>query len=85
MPGFIRSKKDESVWAKAKKATAKSKGKDEESFSDTDWALTNHIYHKMKKSSSLNEEILSAVSMIKSANRFSVEEIKEAIKSAPTA
>jgi len=79
MPGFIRSKKDESVWAKAKKATAKSKGKDEESFSDTDWALTNHIYHKMKKSSSLNEEILSAVSMIKSANRFSVEEIKEAL------
>lgn len=79
MPGFVRSKKDESVWAKAKKAAAKSKGKEEGSFSDNDWALTNHIYHKMKKSTSLSQEILSTVSMLKSSNKFSVEEIKEAL------
>jgi hypothetical protein len=79
MPGFVRSKKDESVWVKAKKATAKSKNKSEESFSDTDWALTNHIYHKMKKSNSLRGEVFSALSMLKSAEKFSIEEIKEAL------
>ena len=50
MPGFIRTKKDEALWEKAKRAAAKSKGKDEGSFTDQDWALVNHIYHKMKKS-----------------------------------
>jgi hypothetical protein len=79
MPGFVRSKKDESVWAKAKKAAAKTKNKPEESFSDTDWALTNHIYHKMKKSNSLSQEVFSAISMLKSAEKSSIEDIKDAL------
>lgn len=54
MPGFIRNKKDEARWSKAKKAAEKSKNKDEKSFSDTDWALVNHIYHQMSKSQDLN-------------------------------
>jgi DNA-directed RNA polymerase specialized sigma subunit len=50
MPGFVKDKKDEAIWQKAKKAASKSKNKSEDSFSDQDWALVNHIYHKMKKS-----------------------------------
>jgi DNA-directed RNA polymerase specialized sigma subunit len=50
MPGFVRSKKDEARWQKAKQSASKSKGKEESSFTDTDWALVNHIYHKMTKS-----------------------------------
>lgn len=50
MPGFIKTPKDEAEWVKAKIATAKSKKKDESSFTDQDWALANHIYHEMGKS-----------------------------------
>lgn len=54
MPGFVRSKKDEARWKRAKKATSKSRSKDESSFSDRDWALTTHIYNKMKKNNKTN-------------------------------
>jgi hypothetical protein len=50
MPGFVRSKKDEANWQKAKEAASKSKNKEEGSFTDQDWALVNHIYQQMKKS-----------------------------------
>lgn len=50
MPGFVRTKKDEAKWKKAKKSAAASKQKEEETFSDRDWALVNHIYHQMNKS-----------------------------------
>jgi len=53
MPGFVRSKKDEVKWNKAKKSVSESKSKKEESFSDRDWALVNHIYHNMSKSNSI--------------------------------
>lgn len=49
MPGFVRTKKDEAKWSKAKAAASKSKSKSEESFTDQDWALVNHIYQKMEK------------------------------------
>lgn len=49
MPAFIKTHKDEERWAKAKKAVAKERGKEEGSFHDGDWALTNYIYHKMSK------------------------------------
>ena len=50
MPNFIKTPKDEAKWSKAKAAAAKSKKKDEGSFTDQDWALTNHIYQEMGKS-----------------------------------
>lgn len=49
MPGFIRSKKDENKWKKAKEAVSSSKNKSIESFSDSDWAVVNKIYQAMKK------------------------------------
>jgi hypothetical protein len=53
MPGFVKTPKDENKWTRAKEAAVKSKKKDEESFTDQDWALTNHIYHQMDKSKPL--------------------------------
>lgn len=50
MPGFVKTKKDEKRWSEAKRAVSSSKKKDEGSFEDRDWALTNYIYHKMGKS-----------------------------------
>lgn len=49
MPGFVRSKTDEKKWSKAKEAVSSSKNKEESSFTDQDWALANHIFHKMEK------------------------------------
>ena len=51
MPGFVRSKKDEKKWGRAKRAVSSSRSKDENSFSDRDWSLVNHIYQGMNKSS----------------------------------
>jgi hypothetical protein len=51
MPGFVRSKKDEKKWSKAKRTVSSSRSKDENSFSDRDWSLVNHIYQGMNKSS----------------------------------
>lgn len=76
MPGFVRSKKDEAKWSKAKKHVAESKAKDEESFSDRDWALVNHIYHQINKSS---DPALSNVSDIETIIR-SLQETKKLIK-----
>ena len=49
MPAFIKDKKDEKRWSKAKSAVSQSHNKGEEAFTDQDWALANHIYHKMQK------------------------------------
>ena len=68
MPGFVRTKKDEATWKKAKEKAAESKGKEESSFSDTDWALVNHIYHKMTKS--VHEKLKD-----KSSVEFYIEEL----------
>ena len=46
MPGFIHSEKDEARWDRAKKAASKSLKEGSDSF----WALSNYIYHKMGKS-----------------------------------
>ena len=40
---------DEKRWSKAKSAVSQSHNKGEEAFTDQDWALANHIYHKMQK------------------------------------
>jgi len=52
MPGFIKDKKDEEKWQKAKRVVedqySKAGGKSEPSFNDSDWALANHIYQNMK-------------------------------------
>lgn len=49
MPGFVRSKKDEQKWKRAKDAVSSSKKKSVDAFTDKDWALVNKIYHTMKK------------------------------------
>lgn len=46
MPAFIRTKKDEANWNKAKEAAGKTLS---ESDGDSFWALTNSIYQKMTK------------------------------------
>ncbi|MEM4726239.1 MAG: hypothetical protein QXG63_04800 [Nitrososphaerales archaeon] len=73
MPSFIRTKKDEALWQKAKQAAAKSKNKDEESFSDQDWALVNHIYHQMKK----GEEFSKSTDSLRSIEK-ATEELEKA-------
>lgn len=45
MPAFVKTKSDESRWAKAKEAAGKSTAKDSENY----WRLSNYIYHKMGK------------------------------------
>lgn len=74
MPSFVRSKKDEAAWARAKKAVSQSKKKDESEFTDQDWALVNHIYHKMNKSldNDLIDKIIDALS--KARRRLSDED-----------
>ena len=49
MPGFVRTKKDEARWSKAKQQVSASKDKSDSEFDDRDWALANHIYHSMMK------------------------------------
>lgn len=73
MPGFVRTKKDEALWQKAKQAAARSKNKSQEAFSDKDWALVNHIYHQMKKDEAFSKSI---------DNLKSLEEIIDALKKA---
>lgn len=61
MPAFIRTPKDEARWSRAKDAVKTSRSKDESSFDDQDWALTNHIYHTMHKAElakALQEKLL---------------------------
>lgn len=45
MPGFVKTKKDEARWSKAKDAAGKQVDKGSESY----WKLANYIYHKMGK------------------------------------
>ncbi len=49
MPGFVKTPKDERKWDKAKEAAGK-KGK------ETNWALANYIFHKVKKYKSKKEK-----------------------------
>lgn len=46
MPQFVKTPADEAKWAQAKRAVEDSKDKKESDFSDSDWALVNHIFHK---------------------------------------
>lgn len=64
MPSFIKDKKDENKWKKAKQAASESKKKDQASFVDQDWALVNHIYQKMQKSNKFNMSRLDTVSFL---------------------
>jgi len=41
MPGFVRTKKDETKWSRAKGAAGEKGG-------ETKWALANYIFHRMK-------------------------------------
>lgn len=45
MPGFVKNPKDESRWERAKKAAQKTTSEGSDSF----YALSNFIYHKMGK------------------------------------
>lgn len=65
MPGFVRTKKDEARWSKAKKAVKRSRDKGEGEFSDRDWALVNHIYHSMQKANKLESILKKAKKNIK--------------------
>lgn len=77
MPAFIKTPKDEARWSKAKKAVSESKKKDESSFHDRDWALTNYIYHKMGKT---EEDVQKAEKLMTSL----MKPPKASIKTAPT-
>jgi|GEM_PF-4972970 len=66
MPAFIRNKSDEARWSKAKAAASKSKKKEESSFTDQDWALTNHIYHQMTKNEEFEKKLQEVVEFSKS-------------------
>lgn len=46
MPGFVRTKADETRWSNAKEAAKKQTSEGSDSF----YALSNYIYHKMGKS-----------------------------------
>lgn len=46
MPAFVKSSKDENLWDRAKKIAQEHKGKKE--LQGDDFALANHIFHKMK-------------------------------------
>lgn len=74
MPAFIKTPRDEARWAKAKKHAAKSKKKDEGSFTDQDWGLVNHIYQNMDKMEKgfVAEELAEILE--KAKNRMSDEE-----------
>lgn len=50
MPGFVKTDKDEELWAKAKSESGKSYDKG----SDAYWATANKIFHSMKKDASLD-------------------------------
>lgn len=52
MPAFVRSKKDEARWNKAKQAAGKTLS---EADGDSYWALTNSIYQKMSKAEDLEK------------------------------
>jgi len=43
MPGFIRNKKDEGIWTKAKFAVKREKGMSDEQY----WAIVTSVYKKM--------------------------------------
>lgn len=64
MPAFIKNKKDENKWQKAKKAVSESKKKDQDSFSDRNWALVNHIYQTINKSKNTETEELSKIDLL---------------------
>lgn len=51
MPAFIKTAEDEKRWAKAKSIVSKQRKISESKFGDSEYALTNHIYHNMIKSS----------------------------------
>lgn len=44
----VRSKSEEKKWQRAKAIVSETSDKKESSFSDRDWALTNHIFQNMK-------------------------------------
>lgn len=65
MPAFIRTKKDEERWQKAKQAANKQRS---ESEGDVYWGLVNHIYQNMKKSElskSGIEAVIERIDLIK--------------------
>ena len=51
MPSFIKNKKDEKKWQRAKRIVedqhSKAGGRTEPDFTDRDWALANHIYQNL--------------------------------------
>lgn len=73
MPAFVRTPKDEKRWAKAKKAVESSKNISEDSFSDTEWGLVNHIYQKMAKSQLISELQLNNTDLVKSNDKSNYE------------
>jgi len=48
MPAFIKTKKDEELWGRAKAAVSRNEHKPESKFKDSDWAKVNALFHKMK-------------------------------------
>jgi len=80
MPGFVKTPKDEARWSKAKNAAKRSKGKDEASFQDQDWALVNHIYHQMGKAEELGKAVKDILQT--SSDPASIEELKSFLEKA---
>ena len=47
MPAFIKTAKDEKIWAKAKDQVANTYDVPEGKFKAKHWAIVNTVYHKM--------------------------------------
>ncbi len=58
---LVRTKEDEALWERAKKAAKESSGKDD------NWALTNHIFQKMKTAHANADILEEAATTVQSA------------------
>ena len=50
MPAWVNTPAEERQWQRAKQIVRQQRSKKEAEFTDRDWALTNHIFHKMSAS-----------------------------------
>ena len=50
MPAWINTPAEERQWQRAKQIVRQQRSKKEAEFTDRDWALANHIFHKMSAS-----------------------------------
>lgn len=65
MPAWIKTKKEEAAWDRAKQIVSKQKKKDPNDFADKDWGLVTHIAKKMLKAKVADRtDLLSALANV---------------------